>query len=588
MRKKLKKLLIGLGSSYMFFGNNCYAAGSGDGGINFGFIIGVVLVILVLALGYKMDNASDSTPKKKSKKKVDADKVDKKAVEPISEDMPYEEEPEERYEFEGDPTSQKRNIIQDIDDPDPYGVNDTSNQEPNFDDEPNNSPVDTSDEMYSDALEEDEEITPITEKKYDDLSDSEPSALNMEDAGTGASSETLVFNQPIGGISEDDYDNAEDNNASSDDDLFVKSTNDEVEQEDDLTTFTSASDNVKQDEEPETFFSSKEEVKDTELDVEEIDDTPSFSSREDEEDDSLNEDSKAEVVEDEEGFFSSASTTDLDSKEDKEDVSTEANYDVVDEIDKLNDDDDDDILYYTAKSMEETAKEVHSTFATKLEDAVVEAVPDEEPEYATLDVEEEPEEKYDSKTNALMNELEGLDDFDETDEDNNLNKKTYEILNDDFEQEDDLNTFTSASEKVEEDDDLNTFKSSSKEVEQDDLDVSTSTSDSTETDEDSDGFFSTKEDESPAVEKSNYVSHSSTYEPKEDDDFSFSKDMDEEQPSKTEDSDYLDDDLNTVSQEDDIEPLPSEEELEEIKNSFINQMENNLKNNNTNKKKKNK
>ena len=111
MRNKLKKLLLGLTSSMIFFGSNVYAA-VGDissSGISVGAIIGVVLVVLVLLLGYKMDKAAEESEKDKEKKdgksiKNLEDELDAESNEseyaPIKEDMPYEEEAGEGYEEE--------------------------------------------------------------------------------------------------------------------------------------------------------------------------------------------------------------------------------------------------------------------------------------------------------------------------------------------------------------------------------------------------------------------------------------------------------------------------------------------------------
>ena len=118
MRKKVKKLLAGLASSFMFFGSNVYAAtpegATSGGGFNFGAVIGAVLIVLVLLLGYKMDKSSEGSdkepkPKKDKKEKFQEDEFAAPApVEepkeneyaPIKEDMPYEEESGERYEVE--------------------------------------------------------------------------------------------------------------------------------------------------------------------------------------------------------------------------------------------------------------------------------------------------------------------------------------------------------------------------------------------------------------------------------------------------------------------------------------------------------
>ncbi len=109
MRKKVKKLLLGLTSSMIFFGSNVYAA-TGDvassGGLSIGAIIGVVLVVLVLLLGYKMDKAaeeSDNNKEKKNEKSIKnlEEELDAESQEseyaPIKEDMPYEEEAGEGY-----------------------------------------------------------------------------------------------------------------------------------------------------------------------------------------------------------------------------------------------------------------------------------------------------------------------------------------------------------------------------------------------------------------------------------------------------------------------------------------------------------
>ena len=107
MKKLLKKLVAGLSASLVFFGSNVYAA---DGfltynGINIGVIIGVVLIVLVLLLGYKMDSADKKDDESPDKKKDNSGSLDNlpNDYSAIKEDMPYEEEEDELYEFEDTP-----------------------------------------------------------------------------------------------------------------------------------------------------------------------------------------------------------------------------------------------------------------------------------------------------------------------------------------------------------------------------------------------------------------------------------------------------------------------------------------------------
>ena len=78
MKKLLKKLVAGLSASLVFFGSNVYAA---EGfltynGINIGVIIGVVLIVLVLLLGYKMDSADKKDDESPDKKKDNSGSLD--------------------------------------------------------------------------------------------------------------------------------------------------------------------------------------------------------------------------------------------------------------------------------------------------------------------------------------------------------------------------------------------------------------------------------------------------------------------------------------------------------------------------------
>lgn len=113
--KKGKKLIAGLASTLIFFGKNVYATSSStssSSGGKIGLLIGIILVIAVLTLGYKMDKSSDSgskeekQPKSKKEKKTKDDSSKDNTIQEdnyvvdAENDIPYESEKDEKYEPE--------------------------------------------------------------------------------------------------------------------------------------------------------------------------------------------------------------------------------------------------------------------------------------------------------------------------------------------------------------------------------------------------------------------------------------------------------------------------------------------------------
>lgn len=114
--KNGKKILAGLTSAFIFFGKNVYATSSTSStssGGKIGLLFGVVLVVAVLGLGYKMDKNSENksnepkepkmpkvkkekaNKKKKSKEKNNIVETEENKIE--DNDMPYEAEQNEKY-----------------------------------------------------------------------------------------------------------------------------------------------------------------------------------------------------------------------------------------------------------------------------------------------------------------------------------------------------------------------------------------------------------------------------------------------------------------------------------------------------------
>ena len=113
--KKGKKLIAGLASTLIFFGKNVYATSSStssSSGGKIGLLIGIVLVVAVLTLGYKMDKSSEGEskeekqPKPKKEKKIKESKViddtnqEDNYIVDSENDIPYEPEKDEKYELE--------------------------------------------------------------------------------------------------------------------------------------------------------------------------------------------------------------------------------------------------------------------------------------------------------------------------------------------------------------------------------------------------------------------------------------------------------------------------------------------------------